>query len=70
MKVNADPRLISDRNAALEHLRVIRRWFENSEPSSPTIPLLRQAERLVGKRFAEVINEIPAELLEKWDMQE
>jgi type VI secretion system protein ImpA len=70
MKVNADPWLISDRNNALEHLRIIRRWFENCEPSSPTIPLLRQAERLVGKRFAEVINEIPVELLEKWDMQE
>ncbi|MEX8993147.1 cytoplasmic protein, partial [Salmonella enterica] len=41
-----------------------------SEPSSPTIPLLRQAERLVGKRFSEVINEIPVELLEKWDALE
>ncbi|EAW8149214.1 cytoplasmic protein [Salmonella enterica subsp. enterica] len=66
----AEPRQICDRNDALERLRVIRRWFEHSEPSSPTIPLLRQAERLVGKRFSEVINEIPAELLEKWDALE
>ncbi len=66
----AEPRQIRDRNDALERLRVIRRWFEHSEPSSPTIPLLRQAERLVGKRFSEVINEIPVELLEKWDALE
>ncbi|SFR11171.1 type VI secretion system protein ImpA [Enterobacter sp. kpr-6] len=61
---------ISHRHDALERLRVIRRWFEANEPSSPTIPLLRQAERLVGKRFSEIINEIPAELLEKWDPPE
>ncbi|EOR9329160.1 ImpA family type VI secretion system protein [Escherichia coli] len=70
MKLSAEPRQIRDRNDALERLRVIRRWFEHSEPSSPTIPLLRQAERLVGKRFSEVINEIPSELLEKWDALE
>ena len=64
------PALIHDRNDALERLRIIRRWFELNEPSSPTIPLLRQAERLVGKRFSEVINEIPVELLEKWDPPE
>lgn len=64
------PALIHDRNDALERLRIIRRWFEANEPSSPTIPLLRQAERLVGKRFSEVINEIPVELLEKWDPPE
>ncbi|EDW3918805.1 hypothetical protein GVW62_004234 [Salmonella enterica] len=67
---NAEPGPIRDRNDALERLRCIRRWFEGSEPSSPTIPLLRQAERLVGKRFSEVINEIPVELLEKWDALE
>ncbi|EFR8353779.1 ImpA family type VI secretion system protein [Salmonella enterica] len=67
---NAEPGPIRDRHDALERLRCIRRWFEGSEPSSPTIPLLRQAERLVGKRFSEVINEIPVELLEKWDALE
>ena len=30
-------------------------------------PLLKQAERLVGKRFAEVAQVIPPELLAKWD---
>lgn len=67
---NAELGAIADRNDALERLRCIRRWFESNEPSSPTIPLLRQAERLVGKRFSEVINEIPMELLEKWDSPE
>lgn len=67
---NTQSGIIHDRNDALERLRCIRRWFESNEPSSPTIPLLRQAERLVGKRFSEVINEIPTELLEKWDPPE
>lgn len=65
-----EPVAIRDRNDALERLKDIRRWFEETEPSSPTIPLLRQAERLVGKRFSEVISEIPIELLEKWDRPE
>lgn len=65
-----EPIAIRDRNDALERLKDIRCWFEETEPSSPTIPLLRQAERLVGKRFSEVISEIPVELLEKWDRSE
>lgn len=69
-KDSANSGQIRDRSDALVRLRLIRHWFESSEPSSPTIPLLRQAERLVGKRFSEVINEIPTELLEKWDTQE
>lgn len=69
-KDSANSGQIRDRNDALAHLRLIRHWFESTEPSSPTIPLLRQAERLVGKRFSEVINEIPTELLKKWDTQE
>ncbi|GAB3991375.1 hypothetical protein GCM10029978_120110 [Actinoallomurus acanthiterrae] len=58
------------RNDALERLRVIRRWFEHSEPSSPTIPLLRRQNVWSENACSEVINEIPVELLEKWDALE
>ena len=64
------PAAITDRFDALQRIEDIRNWFEAHEPSSPTIPLLRQAERLVGKRFSEVVNTIPLELLQKWDDSE
>ncbi|MGE9549342.1 ImpA family type VI secretion system protein [Snodgrassella alvi] len=64
------PVAIADRYDALQRIEDIRHWFEANEPSSPTIPLLRQAERMVGKRFSEVINAIPLELLQKWDEEE
>lgn len=62
--------VITNRYDALERIENIRNWFEINEPSSPTIPLLRQAERLVGKRFAEVVESIPLDLLQKWDNPE
>ena len=37
------------------------------EPSSPVALLLQQAERLVGKRYAEVADALPPELLRAWD---
>ncbi|MCO6514382.1 MAG: type VI secretion system ImpA family N-terminal domain-containing protein [Snodgrassella sp.] len=64
------PVIITNRFDALQHIEDIRNWFEAHEPSSPTIPLLRQAERMVGKRFSEVVNSIPLELLQKWDDSE
>ncbi|WP_171914069.1 ImpA family type VI secretion system protein [Paraburkholderia xenovorans] len=58
-----------DRHAALELIRQAREWFEKSEPSSPVPLLLRRAELLVGKRYAEVVKAIPAELLVQWDSE-
>ncbi|UDM49831.1 type VI secretion system protein TssA [Cupriavidus sp. MP-37] len=55
-----------DRAAALAGIRTARQWFELHEPSSPVALLLRQAERLAGKRFDEVFQAIPAELVERW----
>lgn len=52
---------------ALNILRDVRGWFERHEPSSPVAVLLKQAERLVGKRFAEVADCIPPDILQKWD---
>lgn len=61
---------IANRFDALERIENIRNWFETHEPSSPAIPLLRQAERMVGKRFSEVVEAIPLELLKQWDSME
>ncbi|KWE58071.1 ImpA [Burkholderia ubonensis] len=57
----------TDRWSALATIQETRRWFEQNEPSSPVIVLLRQSERMVGKRFSELANIIPAELLAQWD---
>ncbi|MBR8315953.1 type VI secretion system ImpA family N-terminal domain-containing protein [Burkholderia dolosa] len=57
----------ADRWSALAAIRETRLWFEQNEPSSPVIVLLRQSERMVGKRFSELANVIPAELLAQWD---
>ncbi len=51
----------------LETLRATRLWFESHEPSSPISVLLKQAERMVGRRYAELHRMVPAELLEQWD---
>lgn len=46
-----------------------RAWFEAHEPSSPVVLLLAQAERMIGRPFAEVAQVIPLDLLEKWSAQ-
>ncbi|HEY2019787.1 ImpA family type VI secretion system protein [Paraburkholderia sp.] len=56
-----------DRWGALAAIQQTRMWFEQNEPSSPVIVLLRQSERMVGKRFSELAQIIPADLLAKWD---
>ncbi|EHK63212.1 ImpA family type VI secretion system protein [Achromobacter arsenitoxydans] len=51
----------------LETLRTARVWFETHEPSSPVSVLIKQAERMVGRRYSELHRMVPAELLEQWD---
>ncbi|QVN23846.1 type VI secretion system protein TssA [Burkholderia pyrrocinia] len=60
---------IRDRADALDTIRQTRNWFETHEPSSPVADLLRQAEKLVGKRFSEVAQSVPIDLLQKWAEQ-
>ncbi|MET3448148.1 type VI secretion system ImpA family N-terminal domain-containing protein [Ralstonia sp. 1138] len=60
------PEPVMDRNTALASIQAARVWFEAHEPSSPVALLLKQAERLTGKRFDEVYQAIPAELVERW----
>lgn len=59
-----------DRWSALAEIQHVRRWFEENEPSSPVVVLLRQSERMVGKRFSELAHLIPADLLAQWDQPE
>lgn len=60
---------IQDREMALQAMIKAREWFEQAEPSSPVSVLLRQAEKMVGKRFSEVAQCIPMELLERWEQE-
>lgn len=56
----------TDRDAVLATIRSARAWFDAHEPSSPVALLLKQAERLTGKRFNEVFQAIPSDLVERW----
>ena len=59
---------IADQRAHIRSLmNQVRTWIEHNEPSSPVAVLLKQAERMWGKRFAEVADAIPPELLRAWD---
>lgn len=55
------------RDDALANIRRTREWFERHEPSSPVAVLLKQAERLVGKRFPQLADSIPLDLLRRWE---
>lgn len=55
------------RDEVLAGIRSAREWFEQHEPSSPVAVLLKQSERMVGQRFAQVADAIPLDLLRKWD---
>lgn len=58
------------RDEVLGEIRSAREWFERHEPSSPVAVLLKQAERMVGKRFSQIADSIPHDLLQKWDAGE
>jgi type VI secretion system protein ImpA len=55
------------RDHVRDNIRAAREWFEAHEPSSPVAILLRQAERMVGRRFSEIADAIPLDLVRKWD---
>ena len=61
---------VRGRAEVLSTLVDARAWFETHEPSSPVAVLLRQAERLVGQRFSQVVDVIPLDLLKKWDAED
>lgn len=57
------------RGEVRDTIRTAREWFEAHEPSSPVAILLRQAERMVGRRFSEVADAIPLDLVRQWDAE-
>jgi len=59
-----------NRDDARTLIRAARHWFESFEPSSPVADLLKQAERLVGKPYVDLIDAIPADLLKAWRTQD
>jgi type VI secretion system protein ImpA len=61
---------LEDRDSVAGQIREARKWFELHEPSSPVPVLLKRAERLVGRRYAEVAQAIPADLLAQWSADE
>ncbi|CAN5703848.1 type VI secretion system ImpA family N-terminal domain-containing protein [soil metagenome] len=61
---------MSTRDDMLRRIRGARDWFEMHEPSSPVAVLLKQAERMVGKRFHEIADAIPLDLLRRWETAE
>ena len=61
--------LRSRRDDVLADIRAAREWFETNEPSSPVAVLLKQAERMVGKRFSQVADSIPLDLLRRWESE-
>lgn len=54
---------IQDRTDALLRLREIQQWFLRYEPSSPVGDMLAITEQMVGKRFAELLQILPQELI-------
>jgi type VI secretion system protein ImpA len=51
--------------AAREALAAIAEYYSRREPSSPTLPLVRQAHQLIGKSFIEVISILVPTHMEK-----
>lgn len=54
------------REAIRQQLRQARHWLEEHEPSSPVALLLAQAERMLGKRYLELTQALPPDLLARW----
>ncbi len=50
---------------AQQALAAIADYYSRSEPSSPTLPLVRQAHQLIGKSFFEVMNILVPTQMEK-----
>jgi type VI secretion system protein ImpA len=59
--------VLQEREQIRALLRHIREWVEHHEPSSPVTILLKQADRMWGRRFAEVAHMIPPDLMQAWD---
>jgi predicted component of type VI protein secretion system len=68
--LSADSTTLQSREQVRDALAQVREWIEHHEPSSPVAVLLKQAERMWGKRFSEVAHMIPPDLLRAWDQSD
>jgi type VI secretion system protein ImpA len=59
--------IIEEREQIRALLRQVRQWIEHHEPSSPVTILIKQADRMWGKRFSEIAHMIPPDLMKAWD---
>lgn len=64
------PNVIEEREQIRALLRQVRQWIEHHEPSSPVAILIKQADRMWGKRFSEIATMIPPDLMKAWDSDE
>lgn len=62
--------LLEQREQIRQMLAQVREWIDRHEPSSPVSVLLKQADRMWGKRFSEVATMIPPDLLQAWDRED
>lgn len=62
--------VLQERDQIRALLLQVRRWVEHHEPSSPVTILLKQADRMWGKRFSEVAHMIPSDLMRVWDQED
>ena len=62
--------VIEEREQIRLQLRQVRQWIEHHEPSSPVTILIKQADRMWGKRFSEIATMIPPDLMKAWDSDE
>jgi type VI secretion system protein ImpA len=59
--------VVEEREQIRALLRQVRQWIEIHEPSSPVTILIKQADRMWGKRFSEIATMIPPDLMKAWD---
>ncbi|NVO07733.1 MAG: type VI secretion system ImpA family N-terminal domain-containing protein [Rhodoferax sp.] len=64
------PNIVQEREQIRALLRQVRQWIEHHEPSSPLTILIKQADRMWGKRFSEIATMIPPDLMKAWDSDE
>lgn len=62
--------VLQEREQVRALLAQVRRWVEHHEPSSPVTILLKQADRMWGRRFSEVAHMIPPDLMRAWDQDD
>ncbi len=62
-----NPGVLEEREQIRALLRQVRQWIEHHEPSSPVTILIKQADRMWGKRFSEIATMIPPDLMQAWD---